>query len=124
MAIAETLGRMGSTLAAIVQTRLELAALEMEEESVRLLSYLALGLLALLCASIAVTLLAFFIIVLFWDTYRLEAIFSVAVLFALAAFGIVLGVRNSYRNKPGMLSFTRAELRKDVASMKSLGHIQ
>lgn len=123
MAIATTLGRLASTLAAIVQTRLELAAMEMEEESLRLLSYFALGLLALLCVGMTVMLAALFIIVLFWDTYRLPAIFAVALVFALTAVGIVFGIRSSYRNKPAMLSITRAELRKDVASMKSLGSI-
>jgi uncharacterized membrane protein YqjE len=41
MAIGHTLGRMAATLVAIVRTRLELAVVEMEEESLRFLSLLA-----------------------------------------------------------------------------------
>lgn len=121
MAFIKTLGNMATTLAAIVHTRLELAAAEMQEESLRLLGYLALGLLALFCLGVAIVLLAFFVIVLFWDSYRIAAILAVAAVFAAAAVGIAIGVRNSFRHKPKLLSFTLAELGKDVASMKTLG---
>ena len=121
MALIKTLGNMAATLAAIVHTRLELAAAEMEEESLRLLSYLALGFLAIFCLSVAILLVAFFVIVLFWDSYRIAAILAVAAVFAAAAVGIGIGVRNSFRHKPKLLSFTLAELGKDVASMKTLG---
>ncbi|HEV7815319.1 MAG TPA: phage holin family protein [Janthinobacterium sp.] len=124
MVIADTLGRMAATLVAIVQTRLELAAVEMEEESLRFVAYLALGMLAMLCLSIAIVLLAFFVIVLFWDDYRIAAILGVAAAFALVAVGIGLGVRTSFRSKPKLLSFTMGELAKDFDSMKTLGKIQ
>jgi uncharacterized membrane protein YqjE len=115
---------MAATLVAIVQTRLELAAVEMEEESLRFVAYLALGMLAMLCLSIAIVLLAFFVIVLFWDDYRIAAILGVAAAFALVAVGIGLGVRTSFRSKPKLLSFTMGELAKDFDSMKTLGKIQ
>ncbi|MES2742871.1 MAG: phage holin family protein [Pseudomonadota bacterium] len=120
MAIAETLGRIASTVVAIVQTRLELAAVEMEEESLRLLSYLALALLAVICFSMCVMLLGFLVIALFWDSHRIVAILATAGGFALVGTGIGLGVRSSFRRKPKLLSFTLAELNKDLSSMKSL----
>jgi len=43
MAIVHHVAQVAATLAAIVQTRLALAAVEMEEESLRFLSYLALA---------------------------------------------------------------------------------
>ncbi|MEC5160932.1 putative membrane protein YqjE [Janthinobacterium sp. CG_23.3] len=121
MAIGHTLGRMAATLVAIVQTRLELAAVEMEEESLRFLGYLALALLAMLCLAIAIVLAAFLVIVLFWDTHRIAAIVGAAGGFAALGLIIGMGVRASFRHKPKLLSFTLAELHKDVASMKSLG---
>lgn len=123
MAIIHSLARMTATLAGIVQTRLELAAVEMEEQSLRLLAYLSLGLLALVCMSAALLLVGFFIIVLFWDSYRLEAIAMVILAFIAIACAIAVGVRNSFRSRPKMLSFTLAELSKDVDSMKHLGQL-
>ena len=124
MASAPALGRMAATLVAIVQTRLALAALEMEEESLRLLSYLALAMLALLCVSLAILLGAFLVIVLFWDTHRIGAIVGSAGFFAALGVGLGLGVRASMRHKPKLLSFTLAELNKDLASMKSPGEVR
>lgn len=121
MAIAPALGRMAAILVAIVQTRLALAALEMEEESLRLLSYLAL---AMLCVSLAILLGAFLVIVLFWDTHRIGAIVGSAGFFAALGVGLGLGVRASMRHKPKLLSFTLAELNKDLASMKNLGEVR
>lgn len=123
MVIMDTLGRMAATLMAIVHTRLELAAIEMEEESLRFLAYFGLCLLALLCISMTIVLLAFFVVVLFWDTYRIAAILWLALGFTVAAAAIVLGVRNSFRNKPKLLSYTIAELGKDVTSMKAMAKI-
>ena len=72
MAIFESVGRLGSTLVDMVHTRLELAAVEMEEESQRMLGYLLLALLALFLFGIAFLLLALLVIVLFWDTHRVR----------------------------------------------------
>lgn len=124
MAIAQALGRMATTLVAIVQTRLALVALEVEEGSLRLLSYLALALLATFCVGLAILLGAFLVIVLFWDTHRIGAIVGSAGFFAALGIGLGLGVRASMRHKPKLLSFTLAELNKDLASMKSLGELR
>ena len=120
MAIAQALGRMAATLVAIVQTRLALAALEMEEESLRLLSYLALALLAMLCIALAILLGAFLVIVLFWDTHRIAAIAITAAVFIVAAIATLLGVRASFRSKPKLLSFTLSELNKDLDELQLL----
>ncbi len=120
MAIAETLGRIAGTMVAIIQTRLELAVAEMEEESLRLLGYAALALLTVVCFSMCVMLLGLLAIALLWDSHRIGAIAGTAGIFALIGTGVALGVRNSFRRKPKLLSFTLAELSKDLSSMKSL----
>ncbi|CDG85144.1 phage holin family protein [Janthinobacterium agaricidamnosum] len=124
MAIAQSLGRIATTLVAIIRTRMELAAVEMEEESLRFLAYLALGLLAMLCMAITILLLVFLILVLFWDSYRIASIIVSAAVFAALGVAIVLGVRHHFRHKPKLLSFTLAELNKDLDSMQALGRIR
>ncbi|SDN68545.1 Uncharacterized membrane protein YqjE [Janthinobacterium sp. OK676] len=120
MAIVHHVAQVAATLAAIVQTRLALAAVEMEEESLRFLSYLALAMLALLCLFVGLVLIVFLVIVLFWDTHRIAAIAITAAVFIVAAIATLLGVRVSFRSKPKLLSFTLSELNKDLDELQLL----
>ena len=74
MALFAAAGRVASTLVAMIGTRLELAAVEFQEDARRLLGYLAWSLLAVFLATGAVMLVALFVILLFWDSYRLQAV--------------------------------------------------
>jgi uncharacterized membrane protein YqjE len=120
--LAVTLGRIGATLIAMVRTRLELAAVEVQEEARRLLGYMAWTLLAVFLAAAALMLAALFVILLFWDSYRLQAVAGMAILFALAGTVIVIKVRASFDVKPPMLSATLAELHKDADLLRHAGH--
>ncbi|MBB5608399.1 MULTISPECIES: phage holin family protein [unclassified Janthinobacterium] len=120
MAIAHHVAQVAATIAAIVQTRLALAAVEVEEESLRFLTYLALAMLALLCLFVGLVLLIFMVIVLFWDTHRIAAIGLTAAVFIIAAIATLLGVRSSFRSKPKLLSFTMAELNKDLEGLQAM----
>ena len=114
MAFLATAGRIAATLVAMVGTRLELAAIEFQEDARRLLGYLAWTLLAVFLAAGAVMLVALFVILLFWDTYRLQAVGGMAVLFGALAAIIVLKVRASMNAEAPLLSATLAELRNDI----------
>lgn len=115
MAIFESMGRLGATLVDMVHTRLELAAVEVEEESQRMLGYLLFALLALILFGVAFLLLAFLVIVLFWDTHRVAAVGSMAALFGVAGAVIAMKVKSGFDNKPRLLQNTIEELRKDIA---------
>jgi uncharacterized membrane protein YqjE len=114
MALFATAGRIASTLVAMVGTRLELAAVEFQEDARRLLGYLAWSLLAVFLAAGAVMLAALFVILLFWDTYRLQAVAAMAVLLAAGAGLIVMSVRSKLNAQTPLFADTLAELRKDV----------
>jgi uncharacterized membrane protein YqjE len=115
MAITAAVGRIAATLVAMVHTRLELAAVEVQEEARRLLGYLAWTLLAVLLVGAALLLVALFVILLFWDSYRLHAVAAMAALFALAGTVIAMKARSRFAARPALLSATLAELRNDVA---------
>jgi uncharacterized membrane protein YqjE len=115
MAIGAAVGRIAATLVAMVHTRLELAAVEVQEEARRLLGYLAWTLLAVFLVAAACMLAALFVILLFWDSYRLHAVLAMAALFAGAGVAIAMKVRTSFDARPALLSSTLAELRNDVA---------
>ncbi|QNA87966.1 hypothetical protein G4G28_04830 [Massilia sp. Dwa41.01b] len=121
MLMRETVGRIGTTLVAMARTRLELAAVEVQEEAGRMLGYLAWTLLAAFLGAGALLLMALFVIVLFWDTHRLLATGGMAGLFALAALLILLKVRAGFAARGPMLAATRAELGKDLAFIKGTG---
>lgn len=120
MPISDAMKRMAADSLAILKTRAELLSLELEEEAIRFISYLVFALIALVCLSIALLLMVFFVVVLFWDTHRLAAISSLFVFFALAAAIIGLWIRNAIRQRGGFLSGTINELSKDVAALKAL----
>jgi uncharacterized membrane protein YqjE len=65
---------------------------------------------------------ALFVILLFWDSYRLQAVAGMAILFALAGTVIVMKVRASFDARPRMLSATLAELHKDAGLLRAGGH--
>ena len=121
MALTAAVGRIGTTLVAMARTRLELAAVEVQEEAQRVLGYVAWALLAAFLGAGALMLAALFVIVLFWDTHRLLAIGAMAGVFALAAVVILLQVRARFAARPRMMSATLAELNKDLAFIKGTG---
>lgn len=121
MAIAESVGRLASTLVDMAHTRLSLAAVEVEEELQRMLGYLVLALLALILFGIALLLAAFLVIVLFWDSHRVAAASSMVALFGVAGTLVTLKVKASIARKPRLLESTLAELRKDIAYARSAG---
>jgi uncharacterized membrane protein YqjE len=114
MTIRAAIGRIGATAVAMVHTRLELAAVEMQEEAKRFAGYLVSMLMATFLLACSVLLAALFVIVLFWDSYRLLAVGGMAALFALAGVVLMMKVRASFESRPPMLSATLAELRNDV----------
>ena len=121
MAIGETIGRIGGTLVAMAQTRLALAAVEIEEESQRMLGYFVLALLSLILFGIAMVLVALAIILVFWDSYRLEAAVGLAAVFAAAGTLVAFKVRAAVASKPRLLAATAAELNKDLNFIRNAG---
>ena len=63
---------MAGTLLVIFQTRLELFSSEVEEERLNIEQMLFYGSIALFFFGLAILLLTIFIVVVFWDSYRLR----------------------------------------------------
>ena len=102
-----------ATLLAIVQTRLELLATELEEERLRLTSILTWTFVALFCAGCGTIFAAMIFVVALWDTNRLVAVGIPAILFLLAAalaWSIVIG---KVKAKTRLFSASLAEFAKD-----------
>lgn len=119
MAILETVGRIGGTLLDMVRTRLELAALEIEEETQRIVGYFVMALVALILFGIAMVLLAFTIILVFWDTHRLAAAAGLVVVFGGGAMIAFYKLKSGFSSRPRFMEATVAELNKDLNFIKN-----
>jgi uncharacterized membrane protein YqjE len=114
----DSLRNLARTFLAIVQTRIEIFASEIDEERTRLARIAVLAAVAALCIALAVILLVFFLVVLFWDTDRLLAIGVLAGVFTVGGIAACLGLRAAVSQRPKFLSTTLAELRKDRTKLE------
>lgn len=113
MILADSVTRLAASMLAILQTRVELAAAEVEEESLRYFSYLMMSLAALFCLGVAVVLCALLLLVLFWESYRIPVLLVLIVAFGSGAAVLGLRLRRAYRLKPPLLAHTMMELSRD-----------
>lgn len=120
----DSLKKLTSTLLGIVSTRLELLATEIEEERAWLGSMLVWTLVALFCAALGILLATLWVVVYFWDSYRLLALTVLTLMFLLGAvlsWRVVLG---KIRAKPRLFSTSLAEMSKDREQLISTHHEQ
>jgi len=109
---------LAKTFVALVQTRIEIFANDIDEERARLARVVVLAVVAAFCLGLAVVLLVLFVVVVFWDTNRLLAIGVIAGVFALGALAALVALRSAVRERPKFLSATLAELHKDEKGLE------
>ena len=114
----ESLRSLAKTFVALVQTRIEIFASEVDEERSRVARILVLAVVALFFLGLAVVLGVLLVAVLFWEDNRLLALAVLAGLFALAGIVALLMLRSEIRRRPKFLAATLAELRKDEKELE------
>jgi len=114
----ESLRNLARTFLAIVQTRLEIFASEIDEQRALLARIAVLSGIAAFCLGLAVILLVLFVAVMFWDTNRLLAIGGMAGVFAAGGIVACLMLRSAITRRPKLLAATLAELRKDRTKLE------
>ncbi|MGE0358042.1 MAG: phage holin family protein [Burkholderiales bacterium] len=105
---------LGSSFLALLGTRVELAALEFKEEAARRKRLAVLALVAAVFLGVALVLLAFLVVVFFWDTHRLAAIAGVTLAYAAVGAGAFLRLRAVLKDSPPPFSATLEEFRRDL----------
>ena len=116
-----SLRRLLSTVLEIAQVRLALIGNEVELEKRRLFDGLLWGATALLILGIGLALFCGFIILLFWDGYRLWAVGVMTFLFLLIGTLSLLEARRRLSNPLGMFSVSLSEFAQDRSGLSSLG---
>lgn len=105
---------LGATFLALLGARAELVGIELKEEAQKRKQLLTLLLFAALFLACALLLAAVFVVVLFWETHRLEAIAAVTIVYAAIGSWSLLRFRAILRDSPPAFSATLAEFRKDI----------
>ncbi|AKJ70232.1 membrane protein [Pandoraea thiooxydans] len=102
----------------IVQSRLELIGIELSEEKDRLLTIAFLGLTGMLFGLLALITLTALVAVLFWDTYRWQALCAIAVIYLVAGLICAALARRMLREAPLPFEATLNEFQKDRDALR------
>lgn len=108
-----SLQRMVATFVEILHTRVEIVATEFEEERERIREMVLYSILTLFFVGIGLLLLTLYVVILYWDTHRLNVVGGFALLYLAA--GIVCGaiLRRRLKTRPRLFATTLAEMGKD-----------
>ena len=105
---------LGVTFLALVRTRAELIAVELQEDRERIKEIFMLSLVSALFCALGLLLLAVFIVVYYWDSYRLLAIGGVTLLYSGLGLWALFELVKRLRNNPPLLATTLEEFDHDI----------
>lgn len=106
-----------ATAAETAQVRLALLSTEIEQEKLRLFDGLLWAGLALLLLGFGALLLCAFIVLLFWDGYRLAALGVLAALFLGAGVWLMRIARDRLQSPGGLFNASVQEFGRDRAGL-------
>ena len=113
-----SLRNLGATTLALIRTRVELVATEFAEEKERRKEMLILAVVGALFLALGLLLVAFFVVVLFWDNYRLLATGVVTLAYLGIGAWALVKLRRKIRESPPSFATTLAEFENDLALLK------
>ncbi|CUA92906.1 phage holin family protein [Thiomonas bhubaneswarensis] len=111
--------RLTASAASLLQSRIELASIELAEERQRLLALAVLGAVAVLFGLLAVGSLTALLVILFWDRSHWAVLTALCVLYFGVAAYCLYRIRQATLHAPVPFATTRAELAKDAAVWRS-----
>lgn len=113
-----TLRALGATLLALVGARVELIAIELQEETERARQKLVLVVLAALFLAMGLLLAAFLVVVLFWETHRMLAAGGVTSLYLGIGGWALVRLREMSRNSAPPFAITISEFANDLRLLR------
>jgi uncharacterized membrane protein YqjE len=108
--IANTLG--------LVSSHAQLLGVELQQEKERVAELAILGGVALVMFGMVVLLVTFLVIAAFWDTYRLQTVAGLTLLYAVCGVAAALAIRRKLDSHPNPFAATAAEIEKDVERLR------
>lgn len=113
--------RLLSTLTSVAATRLELLANELHEERLHLEQMFLCFFSALFCFGMTIMLLTVFVVVLFWDNYRLAVLGGLSALFLVIGIMLAKRLQSIAQTKSKLFSVSLAELARDREQLDGRG---
>jgi len=114
----ESVRRLGGTILAILQNRLDLVAVEAAEEKHRLLEAVFYGIAFFFLSLLGLLVVTVGVVVLVPPAWRPWTLLAFAVLYLGGALASVLKLRNRVQNWPPPFSETIEELKKDLECLR------
>jgi uncharacterized membrane protein YqjE len=108
-----SLRRLAATTVDILRTRLELLAVELQEEGLRLAQIAIMAVVALFFLVLGVIMLTLLLVVLFWETHRVMVVALLAAGYLGLGVAIAFGARSRLRTGTKLFAASLAELSKD-----------
>ena len=119
MALLGSVRQLGATSVLLLRQRLELVALDAEEQLLHLGALLVRAFAAALMAALALAALAAAATIYFWGNGRLAVLLLFTLAFAAGAWALARGVAQALQAKPAPLAATLAELQRDVEALRA-----
>ena len=116
--VSAPLRRLGAALLTTGRIRLELLAIEAQEEKERIVSLLVWAVFAALLACFGVLMLLLLVIVAMWDSYRLQALGGAAVVLLAGAAFVVMKLKAMLAQPSTLFQASIAELREDAEVLR------
>lgn len=110
---------LAATLVAVVQTRLQLLANEIQEESLRLWRLWLMSVIAVFFLAFSVLLFTLLVIAAYWDSNRLLAIGGFAALYLIIGIVLAIVLRRSAAVDSRLFEASLGELEKDQERLLS-----
>lgn len=115
----ESLRAVSATVLDVLRIRVELISLEWHEEQERGKEVIVLAVVAALLLALGLLVLTLFVIVLFWDSYRLPAIGVVALLYVGGGVFSLMAMRKKMHDRQPIFSATLKEFADDLHALKA-----
>lgn len=112
-----SLRRLGATTLELGRIRLELLSTEVERQKLSILSALLWAALGSVCVAVGLVLLSGLVVLLFWDSYRLQAIAALVFAYFIVGGLMLRHAVSRIQTPSGAFAASRAELARDHAAL-------
>ena len=111
--------KLGDSLLATVQDRLDLLSVELQEEKFRLIQTFIWISAAVFTGMMAIAFASLTLVYFFWASARLAVLGGLTVFYALALVAIIIAFRRFIAHQPSPLSATLQEIKEDRACIRN-----
>ena len=114
-----SLRSLATNVLGLIATHIELIGVELQEEKERIVEIAVLGAFALVMFAMVLLLVTLLIVAALWDSYRLQAMIGVALLYAFLGGWALATIRRKLDAHPNPFAATAEELAADRERLHS-----